>query len=63
MTVLERLEKELSGCPFIICEGEKEICGKDQTEVTGFEMCAVDWESCPDYQAAVKKVNTAKAEK
>ena len=63
MTVLERLKQQLSGCPFIIRKGEKEICGKDQTEVTGFEICAVDWESCPDYQKAVKKAKAAKADK
>lgn len=36
------------------------------SNVTGFEMCAVDWESCPDYQEIMKKdyrAKTAQAEK
>jgi len=63
MTELERLNQELSGCPCIIRRNGKVICSRDKTEVTGFEMCEVDWESCSDYQAAVKKANAAKAEK
>ncbi len=51
-------EEALSGCPFRKLYLSDFYCAVSpwgMEIVTGFEMCAVDWESCPNYQEKIKK--------
>ncbi len=53
MTDFERQE---SGCPMRLCSSDCERCAISDgcKDVTGFAMCAVDWESCADYIKATQ---------
>lgn len=48
---MSNFERQESGCPCRLCSEDGDRCALgDCKDVTGFEMCAVDWESCPEYQ-------------
>lgn len=55
---MTKQEIEESGCPFrkVFCAEQYCKCSPHGMQVvTGFVMCEVDWESCPDYIKATTK--------
>lgn len=53
---MTNFERQESGCPFRLCFDDCDRCAisKKCKDVTGFAMCEVDWESCPEYKKANK---------
>lgn len=48
---MTNFERQESGCPCRLCSDEGDRCALGACkDVTGFAMCAVDWESCSDYR-------------